>query len=143
MSILHPLRPTGRRRAVDAVARLAADNAALRVELETVRAQWTAQHKYIQQADAELENLRDAAAERDQLQAEVTSLKARLANATPVSVPAAVRDIDPDDQPTVPTQVLPLWEALGARRRPSWAVTDPGQPGGDDTVETPLPRLAA
>lgn len=39
---------------------------------------------------------------------ELTAVKARLANATAVSVPAGHRDVDPDDRPTVP---VPLWQA--------------------------------
>jgi hypothetical protein len=51
----------------------------------------------------------------EEVQRENTALRARLANATSVTAPAAIRDIDPDDQPTSPTgfDVRPLWDALG------------------------------
>lgn len=60
--------------------------------------------------------------ERDLLAAEVTALKAQLANATAVTIPVGHRDITPGDRPTQP---IPLWTALGIG--PVTAVTDPGR----------------
>lgn len=62
--------------------------------------------------------------EYDLLAAEVTALKAQLANATAISAPAGRRDVDPDDQPTQPIPVRTLWDAHGIG--PVTAVTDPG-----------------
>ncbi|MFD9567721.1 hypothetical protein [Streptomyces sp. NPDC059994] len=61
-------------------------------------------------------DLDDMTAERDQLAAENTALRAQLANAQALTVPAAHRDIDPDDQPTDPigVRVTTLWDALNA-----------------------------
>ncbi|KOU17057.1 hypothetical protein [Streptomyces sp. WM6349] len=51
----------------------------------------------------------------EEAQQELTELRAALANATSVTAPAAVRNIDPGDLPTSPTgiNVRPLWDALG------------------------------
>lgn len=66
-----------------------------------------------------------AEAEAAAMRAELTALRAFKANATATSVPAGRRDIDPDDQPTQPIHVMPLWQALGVG--PVRPVTDPGQ----------------
>jgi hypothetical protein len=44
---------------------------------------------------------------------ELRALRAFKANACAVDQPAGERDIDPDDQPTQPVDVRPLWQALG------------------------------
>lgn len=59
------------------------------------------------------------------VEAELTAVKAHLANVLKVSAPAGCRDIDPDDQPTQPIHVMPLWQALGVG--PVRPVTNPGQ----------------
>lgn len=56
---------------------------------------------------------------------ELTAVKAQLANATAVSVPAGRRDVDPGDQPTQPIPVLTLQQAHGIG--PVVPVRDPGQ----------------
>ena len=55
---------------------------------------------------------------------ELNELRAFMANATAIDVPAGQRDIDPDDQPTPPIPVMGLWGAPLARPLP--AVTHPG-----------------
>jgi hypothetical protein len=46
-------------------------------------------------------------------EAELRALRAFKANVCAVDQPAGQRDIDPDDQPTQPVDVRPLWQALG------------------------------
>lgn len=58
---------------------------------------------------------------------ELNELRAFKANATAISAPVGQRDVDPDDQPTHPVDVRPLWEALGIS--PVRAVADTGQTG--------------
>lgn len=57
--------------------------------------------------------------------AELRQLRAFKANVTSIDVPPGHRDVHPDDQPTAPVDVKPLWAALGIG--PVHAVTDPGQ----------------
>ncbi|MFE6127488.1 hypothetical protein ACFQ6Q_04310 [Streptomyces sp. NPDC056437] len=66
-------------------------------------------------------------ADNARLQGQLTETQAALANATAISAPAGVRDIDPDDQPTHPQgiHVQPLWDAAAAGLL--GAVADPGQ----------------
>lgn len=56
---------------------------------------------------------------------ELTALRQFKANVTSIDVPPGQRDVHPDDQPTTPVNVRPLWQALGIG--PVHAVTDPGQ----------------
>lgn len=51
----------------------------------------------------------------EEAQREITELRSALANATSVTTPPAVREVEPGDAPTSPTgiNVRPLWDALG------------------------------
>ncbi|MEU1071846.1 MULTISPECIES: hypothetical protein [unclassified Streptomyces] len=153
MSMTQLWRGGGSRRAVDKVAELRAENvklltrqaaaddyfALLTADRDDVYAAWRAAKQ--RAAEAELvavcvaADLDDMTAERDQLAVENTALRARLANAQALTVPAPHRDIDPDDQPTDPMgiQVTTLWDAL-AEHGPVIPVT-PIEPAVDQPRE--------
>ncbi|WP_392750629.1 hypothetical protein [Streptomyces sp. LN590] len=78
---------------------------------DDVYAAWQQSQK--RAADAELVVVCQQGAIED-LAAEVTSLKAQLANATRVDVPLMERDTRHGaDQATTPIDVRPLWDAIG------------------------------
>lgn len=139
MSILHSLRGTGSRRAVDKVVELRDENR----RLLTIVARSDDTFAFLNQrcADAEEKVVQldadvfELTTERDQLRAEVQALRAELANRDAVTVPPMERDTtDGADQATAPIDVRPLREAaeLGlltptVRISSSGASADPGR----------------
>lgn len=125
-------RPKPRHRAVDAVDDLRAENHQLRTQvigagqaitvlehqLADVRGKQGEAERVVVCLSTDLEELTE---ERDQLLAEVTALRDRLApylaadaNANAITVPPSIRDTDAmEDQATAPIDVKPLWEARG------------------------------
>ena len=135
------LRGTGRRRAVDKVIELRAENvillgnlhtagdaiALLRQDLADAHAKQAETEQEVVQLQADIDYL---IAERDGLAEELDAFKRRFAeqlaaeaNANRVDVPPMLRDASAlEDQATAPIDVRPLWQALGVG-----PVTDPGR----------------
>lgn len=126
------LRPTGQHRAVDEVARLRTQVAHLEQQAATASRE-SANHRnwwqYAEKKAGEAESivvrqdadLHDLRAQVATLQGELRETRARLANATSVTVPAGERDITPGDEPTQPIPAGEHW-------------TDPARPGAGPTV---------
>jgi chromosome segregation ATPase len=93
------------------------ENAALRARLAHADALVATQQQQIRANDVDmgvLERERDTArAMSRQLSSELTATRAALENQTAVTVPPMHRDTDGLDQPTVPTPVTTLQQALG------------------------------
>lgn len=130
MTITLPWRGSGTRRAVDRLADLErqlaaaqADNASLLTwrakaldiveELEdrykqTYKA-WEAEAALRAETESVAgctqSDLQEVTADRDRLQAEVTALRAQLANRNAISTAIGERDIDPGDHPTEPAGI--------------------------------------
>lgn len=101
----------GRHRAVDQVARLERELAGARLLIDGLRIQLADANQARDQANARANELAEADARAERLETETAALRAELANTHHVSAPPGHRDIDPDDQPTEPIPVLPLWAA--------------------------------
>lgn len=121
---------TPRHKAIDEVARLRhqLDGAGLLfagmrlqvAQAEDARDKANAKANRLQEAEAHAEK---AEAQMRAMAAELAELRAFHATATAVTVPPMVRDTTAgEDQATAPTDVRPVWEALGIG-----PVTNPGQ----------------
>ena len=138
------LKGHGRRRAVDKVTELRAENvillgnlhsagdaiALLRQNLAEAHAKQAEAEELVVQQLADIDEL---TAERDQLLDEVLKFRARFgpqlaaeANANRITVPPMIRPISgPEEEATAPIDVRPLWAARDAGLL--GAVTDPGR----------------
>jgi hypothetical protein len=99
----------GRHRAVDEVARLERELAGAQLLIDGLRIKVADANDARDKANERANLLTEADTRAGRLEAEVTVLRAALANARRVSVPSGERDVDDDDQPTEPIDVRPLW----------------------------------
>ncbi|MFD5491537.1 hypothetical protein ACFWH4_01010 [Streptomyces sp. NPDC127091] len=154
--LIPALKGTGRRRAIDKVEELDAENRRLFARLMGFDDAFMRLHQELadtrsKQAEAEeiivtqLANLDDLHAENDSLRNELAALKVRFgpelaaeANANRIDVPCMARI--GADQDTAPIDVRPLWAAADAGLL--GPVTDPGHVpdlGNDATQPIPAP----
>lgn len=101
----------GRHRAVDKADRLERELAGAQLRIDGLRMQLADANAARDKANERANTLAEADVRAERLETENQTLRADLANARAVSAPTGIRDIDPDDQPTEPIDVRPLWAA--------------------------------
>ncbi|GGV36622.1 hypothetical protein GCM10010293_39980 [Streptomyces griseoflavus] len=150
--LIPALKGHGRRRAIDKVEELRAENRRILTLLAGADDAFALLHQQLadtaaKQADAEMvvvcqqADIDDLRAENDGLRDQLAALRIKFgpqlaaeANANAITVPPAIRPVDgPEDEATAPIDVKPLWAALGIG-----PVTDPGRIGPDDDTQ-PIP----